>query len=133
MKIRYFLAGCSMILPWLAWSQSSYRPVIPKVWDETALKEWATPLASLNAQPKHMSPKQYYGLPVDNLKTYPVYEEGKEPPGYWEFLQKVGPHGCHHQDRGEDGSLQPVCRVLSTSCFRVPVRTVAIQFVSRAC
>jgi hypothetical protein len=64
---------------------------IPKTWDEKSLKDWATPLAGLNARPSHISPEQYYALPVDNLKTYPVYLEGKEPAGYWEFLNKVGP------------------------------------------
>src|SRR4030095_6611808 len=64
---------------------------IPKTWDQKALEDWATPLATLNAQPKHITPEQYYALPVDNLRTYPVYVEEKAPPGYWEFLQRVGP------------------------------------------
>ena len=71
--------------------QPRWSPDIPKTWDEAALKDWATPLANLNARPKHMTAAQYYALPVENLRTYPVYVDGKEPPGYWEFLQKVGP------------------------------------------
>jgi hypothetical protein len=63
----------------------------PKTWDEKELADWATPLAGINARPSHISSAQYYALPVDNLRTYPVYVDGKEPAGYWEFLQKVGP------------------------------------------
>jgi hypothetical protein len=29
--------------------------------------------------------------PADNLRTYPVYRPNKEPPGYWEDLQKKKP------------------------------------------
>lgn len=29
--------------------------------------------------------------PADNLKTYPVYRPDREPPGYWEWLQKQKP------------------------------------------
>lgn len=32
-----------------------------------------------------------YSLAVDNLRTYPVYFPGREPEGYWEMLQQVGP------------------------------------------
>ena len=71
--------------------RTPFRPEIPVVWDEAALAEWATPLAGLNARPTHMSPAEYYATPVDNLKTYPVYAPGREPAGYWEMLQKVGP------------------------------------------
>jgi hypothetical protein len=28
---------------------------------------------------------------VDNLRTYPVYFPGREPEGYWEMLQHLGP------------------------------------------
>jgi len=30
-------------------------------------------------------------MPVENLRTYPVYFPGGEPEGYWEMLQRVGP------------------------------------------
>jgi hypothetical protein len=71
------------------WPQS--RPVIPKTWDEAALAEWATPLAGLNVRPTHITAKEYYSLPIDNLKTYPVYLPSREPPGYWEMLNHIGP------------------------------------------
>ncbi len=70
---------------------SSYKPDIPKAWDEKALADWATPLAGLNVRPTHISPEQYYSLPVENLRTYPVYLAGREPAGYWQMLNAVGP------------------------------------------
>jgi hypothetical protein len=66
-------------------------PRIPKVWDETALSDWATPLAGLNARPANMPARDYYAMAVENLRTYPVYFPGREPAGYWEMLQRVGP------------------------------------------
>src|SRR5262245_44055170 len=66
-------------------------PTIPKVWDETALADWATPVAGLNVRPTNMSAGDYYSMAVENLRTYPVYFPGREPDGYWQMLQGVGP------------------------------------------
>src|SRR5436853_591946 len=66
------------------------RP-IPKTWDDRALSDWAIPIAVLNVRPGHLSEKEYYAAPVDNLRSYPVYYPGREPAGYWEKLQNVGP------------------------------------------
>src|SRR5260221_1779109 len=73
------------------WSQSAFRPEIPKTWDEAALADWATPVAGLNLRPTHISAKQYYSLAMENLRTYPVYFPGREPEDYWDMLQHVGP------------------------------------------
>src|SRR5262245_61648536 len=37
---------------------------IPKVWDETALADWATPVAGLNVRPTNMSAGDYYAMSV---------------------------------------------------------------------
>ena len=63
----------------------------PKVWDEAALVDWATPIAGLHVRPTNMSARDYYSMAVENLRTYPVYFPGREPSGYWEMLQRVGP------------------------------------------
>jgi len=63
----------------------------PKIWNDTVLESWATPLARLNVPPKHYTSEEYYRVPADNLRTYPVYPPGREPPGYWEWLQKQKP------------------------------------------
>jgi hypothetical protein len=74
-----------------AQAPSEWRPEIPRVWDEAALADWATPLAGLNVRPTHLSPDAYYALPEENLRTYPVYLPGREPEGYWETIQSVRP------------------------------------------
>ena len=72
-------------------SSGVFAPTMPKTWDVTALEDWATPVAELNVRPTHMSAKDYYSMPVENLRTYPVYFPDREPDGYWEMLQGVGP------------------------------------------
>ena len=86
-----FVSLISIITPTLLWPQSTYRPDIPKTWEEAGLAEWATPIAGLNVRPTHISAKDFYSMPVDNLRTYPVYYPGREPDGYWKMLQRVGP------------------------------------------
>lgn len=84
----FFLAALSL------YSQPApklWRPAIPKVWDKKALRDWATPLAGLNLRPAHITPAEYYSFPAEDLRTYPVYAPGREPAGYWEMLQRVGP------------------------------------------
>lgn len=63
----------------------------PKTWDERDLREWATPIATLNVRPGHFSEGEYLRAPIDDLRTYPVYYPGREPAGYFDRLQKVGP------------------------------------------
>ncbi|HEY7172939.1 MAG TPA: hypothetical protein VH417_18935 [Vicinamibacterales bacterium] len=63
----------------------------PRTWDDEELREWATPLAGLNGRPGHFSQAEYQQAPVDNLRTYPVYYPGREPAGYWDTLQTIGP------------------------------------------
>jgi hypothetical protein len=63
----------------------------PRIWDDAALADWATPIAALNVRPAHYSAAEYYSVPGDNLRTYPVYHPDNEPPGYWEELQKKKP------------------------------------------
>lgn len=63
----------------------------PRIWNDAALADWATPVAGLNVRPSHYSSAEYYASPEDNLQTYPVYRPDKEPAGYWESLQKMKP------------------------------------------
>jgi hypothetical protein len=73
----------------IAFAQSSVQ--VPRIWDDAALSDWATPLAGLNVRPGHFSSEEYYRVPADNLRTYPVYPPDREPPGYWEWLQAQKP------------------------------------------
>jgi len=64
---------------------------VPRIWDDAALADWATPVAGLNLRPAHYSSAEYYSVSADNLRTYPVYHPDSEPRGYWEELQKRKP------------------------------------------
>jgi hypothetical protein len=64
---------------------------VPRIWDDAALADWATPVATLNLRPAHYSSAEYYAVPAENLRSYPVYHPDREPPGYWEDLQKKKP------------------------------------------
>jgi hypothetical protein len=86
-------ALCLLILAGTcAQAQPRYQPKIPKVWDEKALAQWATPLAGIRVRPRHISARDYYRMPEESLRTYPVYAPGREPAGYWEQLQAIGPN-----------------------------------------
>jgi hypothetical protein len=63
----------------------------PRLWNDAALADWATPIAALAARPGHFSADEYYRAPADNLRTYPVYHPDDEPPGYWAWLQAQAP------------------------------------------
>ena len=97
------VAACLLVAgAWLATAQTKaqrWNPIIPKVWDDAALRDWATPLAGLNARPTHLSAREYYDFEIENLRTYPVYVPGREPDGYWEMLQRVGPQPLIEPDK----------------------------------
>ena len=40
----------------------------PRVWDDAALADWATPVAALNVRPAHYSSAEYYSVPAENLR-----------------------------------------------------------------
>jgi hypothetical protein len=86
------LTGMLVALAAGAWSLGFAQTIrAPKIWNEAELADWATPIAGLNVRPGHYSEAEYYAVPADNLKTYPVYHPDAEPPGYWEDLQKRKP------------------------------------------
>ncbi len=63
----------------------------PRIWTDDELSEWATPVAALNVRPAHLSEAEYYAVPADNFRTYPVYHPDAEPPEYWEELRHKKP------------------------------------------
>jgi mono/diheme cytochrome c family protein len=91
----FILAGTASAQP----KSAPFKPVIPKTWDEKALADWATPVAGLNVRPGHLSEEEYYRAPLDNYRTYRVYSPGREPAGYWEMLQKIGPKPLIEPDK----------------------------------
>src|SRR5438477_11988574 len=66
------------------------KPISPGLGRKGA-RRLATPVAGLNIRPTHISAKEYYSLAIDNLRTYPVYFPDREPEGYWDMLQHIGP------------------------------------------
>jgi hypothetical protein len=97
-KTLFFLFAVALG-PATLWSQPAFQPKIPRVWDEAALADWATPIVGLNVRPTHISSEAYYSLPVVNEQTYPVYYPGREPAGYWEMLQRVAPKPLIEPDK----------------------------------
>lgn len=83
------LCACVLSGLWTTLIAQSMQP--PRIWDDAALADWATPVAGLNVRPSLYSSSEYYAVPGDNLKTYPVYPPDREPPGYWDWLQKQKP------------------------------------------
>lgn len=72
-------------------NQSAQVVTAPKIWDDNELATWAVPVAGLGVPPSFLSEREYYALPVDNLRTYPVYHPDYEPDGYRAWLKKQGP------------------------------------------
>jgi mono/diheme cytochrome c family protein len=83
------LLGCLLATKRI--DSQQWKPDVPRTWDDAALVDWATPVAGVNVRPTHMTAKEYYALPTENVRTYPVYVPDREPQGYWAMLQRVGP------------------------------------------
>jgi hypothetical protein len=76
-----------------------YDPVIPKVWDDEAIAGLELPRAH-PVTVKHLPSEFYYAIPERTIwKTYPVYAPGKEPKGYWEWLQQQEPQEAIRWDK----------------------------------
>ena len=64
---------------------------VPTVWDDEAMRALELPLAA-HVPVHHMTAEYYYRIPVrPNVKTYPIYAPGREPAGYWQWLQQQDP------------------------------------------
>jgi hypothetical protein len=89
--LRFALIAVAYWTAFAAEDSKVWAPEVPKTWEEAQLAGWATPVAGLNVRPSHISPEEYYSIPVENYRSYPVYMPGREPEGYWEMLQHIGP------------------------------------------
>jgi hypothetical protein len=71
---------------------NSFRPAVPRMWDDQAMStlEVASPVPGGSA--KHASADYYYSIPVRPIyKSYPVYAPGYEPAGYMDRLNQLEP------------------------------------------
>ncbi len=84
--------SCLVAVGYLYAQPSTPNPSAPpRTWSTEALRDWATPLAATGDRPGHYSESEYYRAPIDNYRTYPVYDPDREPDGYWEALKKKKP------------------------------------------
>src|SRR5581483_1988694 len=66
-------------------------PDVPQVWDDAAMRDVELPLAA-HIPVHHMSAEYYYRIPTrPSLRSYPIYAPGREPAGYWAWLQRQEP------------------------------------------
>jgi hypothetical protein len=64
-------------------SETSFRPAVPRTWEDQAMAALEVPLANPIGSPKHVPTDYYYRIPVRPIyKSYPVYAPRHEPPGY---------------------------------------------------
>jgi hypothetical protein len=94
---RFFVLTAAGIL--VAWrlgavpaDTKSWVPEIPKAWDDAAVASMEIPLTYAPGSPVHVPSEEYYRMKVRTIyRSYPIYHPSKEPPGYWEWLQKQEP------------------------------------------
>jgi hypothetical protein len=74
-------------------SENNFSPVIPKTWEDAAVRALELPLVKPAYSPVHVSSDYYYyRMPVRPIyKSYPIYARGKEPAGYLEWLRQQEP------------------------------------------
>ena len=71
---------------------TEFRPSIPKVWDDEAVRTMEVPLAQADRSPRYLSSAEYYALKVRPIyRSYPAYAKGREPAGYLESLKQKEP------------------------------------------
>jgi len=70
----------------------TFRPDIPRVWDDEQVARFELPLAQRDRSPRYPNSQQYYALKVRPIyRWYPVYAPGREPAGYRESLKQKEP------------------------------------------
>ena len=91
--IALVLDGVALAQHSPATSQRSANGVaVPKSWNDVGLSEWATPLADVNLRPGNFTEAELDQVPVYELyRSYPAYYPGREPAGYWKWLQSRKP------------------------------------------
>jgi hypothetical protein len=65
---------------------------VPQAWDAAELSSFEVPLVNADRSAEHVSPAYYYRIPVRPIyKSYPIYEPGREPQGYMDWLAQQEP------------------------------------------
>jgi cytochrome c553 len=70
----------------------TFRPEIPRAWDDKEVARFQVPLAQRDRTPRYLTSEEYYALRVRPIyRSYPVYAPGREPSGYMESLKQKEP------------------------------------------
>jgi len=77
------------VLAGLAAAETNWH--VPRSWTDEKIAGFRLPLAGLNKPPQMLAEREYYALPENNLKTYPVYTPDKEPANYLDWLKQQDP------------------------------------------
>ena len=73
-------------------AQSSFRPEIPKIWDDREIAAMEIPVADPQYSPRHVKAEYYYRIPVRPIyRGYPIYAPGRAPAGYMDALRQKEP------------------------------------------
>jgi hypothetical protein len=104
-------------------SAGSFKPNIPRMWDDAAMATLEVPLADPIGSPKHVSAEYYYRIPVRPIyKQYPLYAPSHEPPGYMGWLKRQEPQ-IIWDDAGHRPALQTEADWIKTgeTVFDAPI------------
>jgi hypothetical protein len=92
MAVALFLLLCCAPSNLQSQTKEQYRPSIPKVWDDTIMKDLEIPLAKVEYSPQPVPASFYYQIPERQIyKSYAVYDPAHEPRGYIEWLDRASP------------------------------------------
>jgi hypothetical protein len=80
------LLHCSLVIG------QSFRPEVPRSWDDREVESFELPLAQADRSPRYMTSREYYALKERLIyRSYPVYAPGREPVGYRDWLKQREP------------------------------------------
>ncbi len=83
--VAYFAVAAQQIAP-------SFKPVIPKTYDDAETATWHLPLALAKVSPSFLTSSYFYARKVRPIyRSYPVYHPDREPAGYLEKLKSLEP------------------------------------------
>ena len=91
MKFRSWKSRLPGLCVLAALAMANTKWQVPRSWTDQELVGFRLPLAGLNKPPVMVPEQEYYALPENNLKTYPVYTPDKEPPNYLDWLKQQDP------------------------------------------
>ena len=91
-KRGHSISAAILLASAVAAQTATFRPQVPRVWQNDALERLEVPLSHPEYSPKAVSEDYYYRIPAAVIyRSYPVYAPGRVPPGYMEKLKRLAP------------------------------------------